>query len=201
MTGVERPITGYHLDDEGDWVAELACGHDQHVRHRPPFQERSWVLTAAGRTGRLGQPLACPPCDRAEPPGNLRPVRTMPEWDEESLPGGLRRSHRLGRGTWGRIRVRQGTLRFSMAGDPPVAVDLEEGSVQSIPPETDHRVEPIGSVRFTLETLTVDRSSGSPRDAGGDPACWADRVCSECGAVLDGSPHRPGCTRPGSDPR
>ncbi|HBL45074.1 MAG TPA: DUF3565 domain-containing protein, partial [Planctomycetaceae bacterium] len=22
-----QPITGYHTDEEGHWVAELACGH------------------------------------------------------------------------------------------------------------------------------------------------------------------------------
>ncbi len=34
-----RAIDGYHQDEVGDWVAELRCGHGQHVRHRPPF----WV--------------------------------------------------------------------------------------------------------------------------------------------------------------
>jgi hypothetical protein len=24
---------------------------------------------------------------------------------------------------------------------------------------------------------------------GGDPACWLDRVCDRCGAMLDGSDH------------
>ena len=43
---VERPIVGYHRDEEGDWVADLGCGHGQHVRHRPPFQPRPWVLDA-----------------------------------------------------------------------------------------------------------------------------------------------------------
>jgi hypothetical protein len=27
---------GYHQDEEQNWVAELSCGHQQHVRHRPP---------------------------------------------------------------------------------------------------------------------------------------------------------------------
>jgi len=37
---MEQPITGFHLDEEGHWVAELACGHFQHVRHSPPWMER-----------------------------------------------------------------------------------------------------------------------------------------------------------------
>jgi len=105
---VEQAITGYHQDDVGDWVAELACGHDQHVRHRPPFQLREWVLDADGRAGRLGRPLACPLCDRGEPSD---------------------RSPRV----------------------------------------------------------------GSVQDEGGDPACWAGLVCPDCGAIVDGGGHRPGC--------
>ena len=30
---MQRKITGFHLDEEGYWVAELECGHNQHVRH------------------------------------------------------------------------------------------------------------------------------------------------------------------------
>ena len=65
---VERRIVGFHRDDEGDWVAHLDCGHRQHVRHRPPFQERPWVLSAGGRESRTGTPIECPLCDRGEPP-------------------------------------------------------------------------------------------------------------------------------------
>ena len=59
-----RPITGYHLDEEGHWVAELACGHHQHVRHDPPWQMRLWVTTKAGRQAYLGRQLPCVKCDR-----------------------------------------------------------------------------------------------------------------------------------------
>ena len=59
----ETRITGFHQDAEGDWVAELACGHRQHVRHRPPWQLRPWVATAEGRAARIGQPSECPLCD------------------------------------------------------------------------------------------------------------------------------------------
>ncbi|MCW8194635.1 DUF3565 domain-containing protein [Proteobacteria bacterium 005FR1] len=63
-----QAIVGYHLDEEGHWVAELACGHFQHVRHRPPWQERPWVTTPMGRAAMLGTPLNCRKCDRREPP-------------------------------------------------------------------------------------------------------------------------------------
>jgi Protein of unknown function (DUF3565) len=60
--GVERRIVGYHRDQEGHWVADLECGHTQHVRHEPPWQNRPWVVTEAGRTGRLGTMLSCRLC-------------------------------------------------------------------------------------------------------------------------------------------
>jgi membrane carboxypeptidase/penicillin-binding protein len=41
----KRRITGFTTDDEGHWVAELECGHRQHMRHRPPFESRQWVTT------------------------------------------------------------------------------------------------------------------------------------------------------------
>ena len=60
---MERSITGYHQDDEGHWVAELECGHQQHVRHKPPWVNRPWVTTAEGRTAALGAALDCRKCD------------------------------------------------------------------------------------------------------------------------------------------
>jgi tellurite methyltransferase len=60
---VQRAIVGYHQDEHGDWVAELACGHRRHVRHDPPFQLRPWVLDEQGREGRLGTEIDCGLCD------------------------------------------------------------------------------------------------------------------------------------------
>jgi Protein of unknown function (DUF3565) len=58
----ERLIVGFHQDHEGHWVAELECGHQQHVRHDPPWQERAWVLSDQGRSSRIGSPLICRLC-------------------------------------------------------------------------------------------------------------------------------------------
>ncbi len=68
---MNQPITGFHTDSEGDWVAELACGHFQHTRHNPPWTNRPWVVTPEGRTSVLGQTLACRKCDQKAPPDTL----------------------------------------------------------------------------------------------------------------------------------
>lgn len=60
---MDRRITGYHQDDERHWVAELECGHQQLVRHNPPWVNRPWVATAQGRTAALGAELDCKKCD------------------------------------------------------------------------------------------------------------------------------------------
>ncbi|MGH8014359.1 MAG: DUF3565 domain-containing protein [Candidatus Binataceae bacterium] len=62
---MDRKIAGFHQDAEGDWVAELECGHTQHVRHQPPFQLRPWVITAEGRRSRIGVELYCKECAEA----------------------------------------------------------------------------------------------------------------------------------------
>lgn len=67
---MKQAIIGYHQDDEGHWVAELRCGHNQHVRHNPPLVSRPWVITEEGRQSMLGYELACKKCDEGLPPDN-----------------------------------------------------------------------------------------------------------------------------------
>lgn len=67
---MKQSITGFHTDEEDDWVAELECGHNQHVRHDPPWQLRPWVTTEEGRESRIGYELDCKKCDRGEPKDN-----------------------------------------------------------------------------------------------------------------------------------
>lgn len=68
---MKRKMVGFHQDEHGDWVAELECGHTQHVRHKPPWTLRPWVVTPEGRQGRIGQELDCKKCDElgGEQPG------------------------------------------------------------------------------------------------------------------------------------
>ena len=61
-------ITGFHVDDDGDWVADLDCGHGRHMRHRPPFQNREWVMRPDGRAAMIGTEIDCAKCDQGLPP-------------------------------------------------------------------------------------------------------------------------------------
>jgi len=60
---MERPIVGFHQDEQRHWVADLECGHTQHVRHDPPWQSRTWVITEEGRRAFTGKSLNCVICD------------------------------------------------------------------------------------------------------------------------------------------
>ncbi|ARU54709.1 acetyltransferase [Oleiphilus messinensis] len=60
---MRQAIIGFHQDEQRDWVADLACGHSQHVRHRPPFQNRPWVISEQGRANFVGHKLNCLLCD------------------------------------------------------------------------------------------------------------------------------------------
>jgi tellurite methyltransferase len=152
-TKMIRTIDGFHQDDQGDWVAELSCLHTQHVRHRPPFWNRPWVTTHAGRRGRIGSGLDCPLCDRAEPPDGLRVARTAGPFDETSVPAALRREHRVADRVWGRLRVLDGSVGFSMATDPPVIAELAAGDTQAIPPLVVHALRVDGPVRLEIDFL------------------------------------------------
>jgi len=60
-----RKICGFHQDEQGDWVADLECGHTQHVRHNSPWVMHPWVVMPEGRKAHLGKELACKACDAA----------------------------------------------------------------------------------------------------------------------------------------
>ena len=59
---IPRRITGFHQDADGAWIAELECGHQQHVRHNPPWEVRPWIQSEATRSERLGAALECVMC-------------------------------------------------------------------------------------------------------------------------------------------
>jgi tellurite resistance-related uncharacterized protein len=165
---VKRTITGFRQDEEGDWIAELSCGHRQHVRHRPPFESRAWVQSEAGRADRIDGSLECPLCARAELPEDLRWVRRSVEWSEHTVPGGLLRSHRLAEGTWGLLGVLSGRLGFRAATDPPIDEVLVAGATQAIPPGVAHEVRLIGPTRFGIDFFALKAGVAGDEGPEGD---------------------------------
>jgi tellurite methyltransferase len=148
---MQRAIEGFHQDCMGDWVADLRCGHRQHVRHHPPFWTRPWVLTAEGRADKIGVELPCVLCDRFEIPLGFAPYKTTREFDQLSIPNGLQQGHATKPGIWGVIRVLAGRLRYFV--EPPLACEhvLNSDRLGVIVPEVLHRVIPEGDVRFLVE--------------------------------------------------
>jgi len=135
---VHRRIIGFHQDELDDWVADLACLHSQHVRHRPPFFDRPWVHDDDQRAARIGTDLGCPLCDRCEIPDDLHLARTAGPFDESTLPAGLRRPHRVAASTWGVLRVERGRATLHIETEPPTVAHVGTGERQPIPPEVDH---------------------------------------------------------------
>lgn len=61
---MKAKIIGFHQDDIYDWVADLDCGHTQHVRHNPPFTNRPWVVDPTLREQKIGAELECLKCEQ-----------------------------------------------------------------------------------------------------------------------------------------
>src|SRR5690625_3974159 len=152
---MERAMTGFGIDAEGDWFAFLGCGHRQHVRHRPPFISRPWVTTAAGRLSRIGRKLDCVRCDRLELPDSVVHQQTVTGFTEQNLAAAMWQSQAAGHDDlWVNVVVTRGELRYCA---PNLAIDikLESGTPGIIPPCTGHRFEPAGAAAFYLEIYRV----------------------------------------------
>ncbi len=152
---MERPITGFDRDDEGQWVALLSCGHRQHVRHQPPFMERNWTQTEEGRNSVLGSCLDCPACDRMEPPDGVVRYKSTPLFTELTIPQALRNEHSTKSGVWGRIRVLEGRLLYEVLAPSLQTFTLDTSSKAFVVPEVPHRVEKIGRVIFQVDFMKL----------------------------------------------
>ena len=147
---MERPITGFGHDDQGDPIAILSCGHPQHVRHNPPFINRPWVTTEQGRNSMLGVALNCVRCDRFELPDSFVSYKQTPVFTEETVPAGLKKDHSTKTGVWAKIIVTEGKLRYRVDA-LGTDMELSQDKPGIVVPEVLHSVEPLGAVRFFVE--------------------------------------------------
>ena len=102
------------------------------------------------------------------PPG-LTAYRRTPEFDENSLPSGLRRGHSTKAGVWALIHVLEGRLRYRIL-EPLEETVLDAGGAPGVVvPQQLHEVEPLGAVRFYVEFHAARPVSGGPHERGGLP--------------------------------
>lgn len=150
---MKRTIIGYRRDEDNHHVAVLDCGHGRHLRHDPPTANRPWADDPTERAKRMGTEVDCLKCDRSELPDDAEPYKSTRWFTEDTVPRALLSVHSTKKGTWGRIEVAEGALRY-VAGPPAEAdVVLTPGVIGIGPPQHPHRVEPVGSVRFRVVFL------------------------------------------------
>lgn len=72
-------------------------------------------------------------------------------FSEGSIPANLRRAHRTKAGTWAKIVVLEGRLRYRILEPAIEEVDLSPGSPGIVEPEVLHEVVATGRVRFRVD--------------------------------------------------
>lgn len=151
---MQTTIQAFHKDSASDWVAQLSCGHTQHMRHDPPWQNRAWVNDAEQRALRVGAAIDCPLCDMPELPPRAQPYKRTATFTEQSVPKSLLSDHRTKPGTWARIIVTAGELGYSF-GEPRREFVLNERRVGIVQPEVNHQVTLRGPVAFHVEFMRI----------------------------------------------
>jgi tellurite resistance-related uncharacterized protein len=99
----------------------------------------------------LGTELDCVRCDRLEVPDGLVAYKRTPEFDESTIPDGLRKNHATRAGVWGMIHVLSGRLRYRIDGLDGRELLLDPETRGIVLPEVLHHVDPEGPVRFFVE--------------------------------------------------
>lgn len=84
-------------------------------------------------------------------PSHVAHNATSPEFTEETLPESLRNSHQTKAGSWAKIVVLEGRLRYHIFEPEVEEHELSPDQPGIVEPTIPHRVEPIGHVRFRVE--------------------------------------------------
>ena len=69
----------------------------------------------------------------------------------QSIPGKLRKSHRTKAGTWAKIVILEGRLRYRILEPEVRELELSPGCPGVVEPLVAHEVEAVGDVRFYVE--------------------------------------------------
>ena len=84
-------------------------------------------------------------------PDHVVHYKTTPEFNQDSVPPGLRRDHATAAGVWGRIVVHEGSLRYVIDTPEPEEHLLGPGNPGIVEPQVPHHVVVEAAVRFCVE--------------------------------------------------
>lgn len=84
-------------------------------------------------------------------PAGVQLVRTTVKFDQDSVPAGLLRDHRVAEGVWGRLVVSSGHLTFLFEDSDEQPRSVSAGESVVIPPNRPHHLEVDGPVTFVVE--------------------------------------------------
>lgn len=152
---VPRTISSWRREAVDAVVLRLHCGHDRHVRHRPPLSSHAWVTDDAACEARVGESIECLRCGQRRMPERAEVYGRTADFEEGTVAAGLLHAHATKAGVWGRLWVESGALWLCF--EPPLAIEVlaEPGSPAAIPPQLRHHVRLVGPVRFHVEFLRV----------------------------------------------
>jgi tellurite resistance-related uncharacterized protein len=86
-----------------------------------------------------------------EIPTSATAYKKTPEFTQETVPAGLLKAHQTKEGTWGKINVTEGQLRYRILEPEFEEVLLSSEKFGVVEPTILHEVEPEGNVRFHVE--------------------------------------------------
>ncbi|MEP1472447.1 MAG: DUF1971 domain-containing protein [Halieaceae bacterium] len=84
-------------------------------------------------------------------PDNVVSYKRTPEFSEDTVPKGLLNAHQTKAGTWGKIVILEGALRYRILEPETEVTDLSPSRHGVVEPTVLHDVEPLGAVRFYVE--------------------------------------------------
>ena len=117
------------------------------------MEVREWVMTEAGRRGRLGAMLPCRLCRMPRVPQSAAEYKRTSVFDAKTTPLGLRKSHTTKAGVWGQIVVLEGRVLYVIENEEDASFILRPGVDGAIAPEAPHHVDPYEDASFFVRFL------------------------------------------------
>ena len=84
-------------------------------------------------------------------PENVTRYTRTPDFTRATVPKGLLRRHLTREGTWGKIIILEGRLRYRILEPEVEEIELSPERYGGVEPAVPHEVEPMGHVRFYVE--------------------------------------------------